>query len=133
MFKEQFPSFKNEESSEDREKRYEEESKEKERTLERKLSDNSLAMDRSPVEGFKYTEGEFGHNVYYSNNGITAFVDSMGTLFVSPDPKKTSELSSFGYKESSQVFVPFSNGEKPSDRDPIFKKKWEELLEEFKK
>jgi len=130
----------NKENPEERKEREEREYQESRRIEERKLTDNSLAIetygldiqDFSGESRFKYIRGEFGKMLYNYNNGITAFVDSNGELFVSPDPKKESELYDFGYKKSSSLFVPFSNGETPSDRDQTVKDRWEKLLKKFK-
>jgi len=54
---------------------------------------------------------------YDSNNGIMAFVDSQGRMWVGASTKENFDaIRKAGY-ESGGIWVPFSNGEMPTDRE----------------
>lgn len=58
---------------------------------------------------------------YCKNNGKISFIDENGRLYVAPStPQREKALKDAGYKQGG-IFVPFSNGERPTD-DKIHKK-----------
>lgn len=82
-------------------------------------------VDKSILEPTPDMIGKYGWN-----NEILAFVDEKGNYYVTPYCAEVSEyLSKNGYT-NGYIYVPFSNGEEPSDR--IVAQEWKKICVEAK-
>lgn len=86
-------------------------------TVDRNTDGYNMAVGRLEKVGF-----------YNSNNGVIAFVDGEGHMRVAPATSDRSQaLEEAGYKRGG-IWVPFSNGELPTD--PALREQWEKMREE---
>ncbi len=82
---------------------------------------SSKALDSSPEMSMKYGW----------NNGKVSFVTEDGSYYVTPFCSEVAEaLKNLGYTDGS-LYVPFSNGDIPSDKN--LAEKWEKLCTEARK
>lgn len=66
--------------------------------------------------------------IYDTNNGVVAFIDGKGKMWVAPaTPDRLEALKEQGYTEGG-IDVPLSNGELPVN--PVMREQWLRMMEE---
>lgn len=71
--------------------------------------------------------GKFANSLVYSiNNGRLAFVEGESYYVTKHLPETIHILEKAGYKRTTNLYVPLSNGEVPADT--TLRKKWESII-----